>query len=135
MGIWSKKSFSGVELEYSPISSHITGKISFYTRDQHADAGPNRHPALWGPDADIFRPERWLEMKGNKIKLGVYDNLYVTRISAYMIITFSSRGGFGAGTHSCIGWRFASVFFHPSCGGGTDVFLEFMSSNLSISNY
>ena len=35
----------------------------------------NRHPDLWGPDPNIFRPERWFEMKESKIKFGVYGNL------------------------------------------------------------
>jgi len=54
-------------------------------------AAYNRHPNLWGPDPHVFRPERWLDMKENKVKFGVYGNL----------------GIFGAGIHACIGWRFA----------------------------
>jgi len=54
-------------------------------------AAYNRHPELWGPDPHVFRPERWLDMKEDKIKFGVYGNL----------------GIFGAGVHACIGWRFA----------------------------
>jgi len=54
-------------------------------------AAYNRHPDLWGPDPHVFRPERWLDMKEDKVKFGVYGNL----------------GIFGAGIHACIGWRFA----------------------------
>jgi len=32
---------------------------------------------LWGPDADVFRPERWFEMDGQvESPVGVYGNLY-----------------------------------------------------------
>jgi len=58
-------------------------------------SGYNSHPDVWGSDARVFRPGRWLEQGVNKTDtpLGVYGN----------ILTFS------AGERSCIGWRFALI--------------------------
>ncbi|KIJ49094.1 hypothetical protein M422DRAFT_28101 [Sphaerobolus stellatus SS14] len=54
----------------------------------------NRLPEVWGPDADQWRPERFLEgTPAQKTSLGVIANL----------ATFSS------GVRSCIGWRFAVI--------------------------
>jgi len=59
--------------------------------------GYNLNPDVWGPDAMEFRPERWLELSGEKTQtpLGVYGNL----------LTFST------GPRNCIGWRFAVAEF------------------------
>ena len=36
-----------------------------------------RNQDLWGPDADVFRPERWFEMNEQvESPVGVYGNLY-----------------------------------------------------------
>jgi len=51
----------------------------------------NRLPSVWGPDADQWNPERFLNLK--KTSLGVYSNLM----------------NFGGGAHSCIGWQFAVI--------------------------
>ncbi|KDQ64100.1 hypothetical protein JAAARDRAFT_64014 [Jaapia argillacea MUCL 33604] len=59
-------------------------------------AAYNRYPDIWGSDAHIFNPDRWLtdHVKDNKVPtVGVVGNL----------LTFSS------GLRSCIGWRFAMV--------------------------
>ncbi|KAF5314792.1 hypothetical protein D9758_017507 [Tetrapyrgos nigripes] len=50
----------------------------------------NRLKSVWGADADVWNPERFLDIKKGTT-LGVYANL----------MTFS------AGVRSCIGWRFA----------------------------
>ena len=37
----------------------------------------NRNQDLWGPDAQVFRPERWFEMNEQvESPVGVYGNLY-----------------------------------------------------------
>ncbi|KAF5367579.1 hypothetical protein D9758_003717 [Tetrapyrgos nigripes] len=50
----------------------------------------NRLKSVWGADADVWNPERFLDIKKGTT-LGVYANL----------MTFS------AGVRACIGWRFA----------------------------
>jgi len=55
-------------------------------------AGYNRVKSVWGEDADIWNPLRFIEDKTEKpVKVGMYANL----------MTFS------AGVRSCIGWRFS----------------------------
>ncbi|KIJ32005.1 hypothetical protein M422DRAFT_36040 [Sphaerobolus stellatus SS14] len=59
----------------------------------------NRLKNLWGDDANVWNPDRFLGERLNdlpKNTLGVYANLS----------TFSS------GVHSCIGWRFAILQLH-----------------------
>ncbi|VDC07112.1 unnamed protein product [Peniophora sp. CBMAI 1063] len=52
----------------------------------------NRNPVVWGEDADIWNPERFMNInKASQTSVGVYANL----------LTFS------AGVRSCIGWRFS----------------------------
>ncbi|KAF8589246.1 cytochrome P450 [Ramaria rubella] len=56
----------------------------------------NRLPEVWGEDAEIWRPERFLEVMGSgkeRAGLGVLSNL----------ATFSS------GIRGCIGWRFSMI--------------------------
>ncbi|TFK50064.1 cytochrome P450 [Heliocybe sulcata] len=57
-------------------------------------AAYNRYRELWGPDANVFNPDRWMsshERNKEHTSIGVVGNT----------LTFSS------GTRSCIGWRFA----------------------------
>ncbi|GLB39980.1 putative cytochrome p450 [Lyophyllum shimeji] len=59
------------------------------------EIGYNRNTSVWGDDADVWNPERWLGDKKaeKKYPLGVYANL----------MTFSG------GAYGCLGWRFAVV--------------------------
>ncbi|KAG6333136.1 hypothetical protein ID866_5950 [Astraeus odoratus] len=57
-------------------------------------AAYNRDKEIWGDDAHLYNPDRWLEgiAKDKKeIVLGVYANLFT----------------FGGGYRGCLGWRFA----------------------------
>ncbi|PBK60199.1 cytochrome P450 [Armillaria solidipes] len=55
-------------------------------------AAYNRNKEMFGEDADIFNPDRWLrESQKQKVALGVYAGLFT----------------FSGGPRSCIGWRFA----------------------------
>jgi cytochrome P450 len=55
-------------------------------------AGYNRNPEVFGEDADVFNPDRWLQSNEKKgPTLGVYGNLLT----------------FAGGVRTCIGWRFA----------------------------
>jgi len=58
--------------------------------------GFNRSPEVWGPDANEFRPERWLRPDANVVDPakqcgGMHANVAT----------------FGGGPKGCIGWRFA----------------------------
>ncbi|KAF9528519.1 cytochrome P450 [Crepidotus variabilis] len=56
-------------------------------------AAYNRNTEVFGDDADVFNPDRWLRDSSNKKTpgLGVYSNLLT----------------FAGGIRACIGWRFA----------------------------
>ncbi|KAG7448520.1 cytochrome P450 [Guyanagaster necrorhizus] len=56
-----------------------------------ATSSYNRLKSIWGDDADVFRPERWLEELPKGQALGPYANLM----------------SFFGGQRACIGWRFA----------------------------
>ncbi|KAG2037512.1 cytochrome P450 [Suillus americanus] len=59
-------------------------------------AAYNRNKELWGEDAHVFNPDRWLDGTAKEKKatsIGVYSNL----------LTFLG------GVRSCIGWRFAVI--------------------------
>ncbi|KAL4255526.1 Cytochrome P450 superfamily protein [Pleurotus pulmonarius] len=60
--------------------------------------GYNRNKKVFGEDADVFNPERWLRPSDGKKQsvVGVYAN----------VMTFA------AGVRSCIGWRFALYELH-----------------------
>ena len=59
----------------------------------------NRSKALWGADADVFKPERWLSEDGKTI------NNSGGATSAYAFLTFNH------GVRSCIGQGFAVAEF------------------------
>ena len=47
----------------------LTERSYYYSRGRNQD--------LWGPDAYVFRPERWFEMDEQvESPVGVYGNLY-----------------------------------------------------------
>ncbi|KAK0480744.1 cytochrome P450 [Armillaria novae-zelandiae] len=56
-----------------------------------ATSSYNRLKSIWGDDADVFRPERWLEELPKGQALGPYANLM----------------SFLGGQRTCLGWRFA----------------------------
>ncbi|TFY57341.1 hypothetical protein EVJ58_g7079 [Rhodofomes roseus] len=56
--------------------------------------GYNRLPEVWGADAQVWNPYRWMDTNREKhINVGVYGNL----------LTFSG------GVKACIGWRFTVI--------------------------
>ncbi|KAK0231349.1 cytochrome P450 [Armillaria fumosa] len=60
-------------------------------------AGYNRNKSVWGEDAHVFDPARWLRGNASKeVPVGVYGNLF----------------SFAGGLRSCIGWRFAVLELH-----------------------
>ncbi|KAJ7218140.1 cytochrome P450 [Mycena pura] len=79
---------SGKVITELPVPKGTVIQVSF--------AGYNRHPDVFGDDAHVFRPERYLDdTVKDTIKLGVYGN----------VLTF------GSGVRTCIGWRFAVYEF------------------------
>ncbi|KAK0213326.1 cytochrome P450 [Desarmillaria ectypa] len=59
--------------------------------------GYNRNKDVWGEDAHVFNPARWLQGNMSKeVPIGVYGNLF----------------SFAGGLRSCIGWRFAVLELH-----------------------
>ncbi|KAJ7126049.1 cytochrome P450 [Mycena epipterygia] len=75
---------SGKTITEIPIPKNIILVVS--------TAGYNRNPDVFGEDAHVFRPERWLDgTVQTSTSLGVYGNLMT----------------FGSGHRACIGWRFA----------------------------
>ncbi|KAG1737832.1 cytochrome P450 [Suillus paluster] len=68
------------------------------TRIVASIAAYNRNKELWGEDAHVFNPDRWLDGTAKEKKatsIGVYSNLMT----------------FGGGVRACIGWRFAVIEF------------------------
>lgn len=67
-----------------------------------------RNKSIFGQDADVYNPERWLREDSPKsnVPLGVYSNLYALSISNDSSLTHYSFT-FTGGPRSCIGWRFA----------------------------
>jgi len=60
-------------------------------------AAVNRDPAIWGPDADQWIPERW------------FKPLPETVIEAYLPGVYSHMMTFMGGGRSCIGFKFAET--------------------------
>ncbi|KAJ7252811.1 cytochrome P450 [Mycena rebaudengoi] len=79
---------SGKVITELPIPKGMVIQVSF--------AGYNRHPDVFGEDAHIFRPERYLDGTVQyTTKLGVFGNVMT----------------FGSGPRTCIGWAFAVYEF------------------------
>ncbi|KAF5331464.1 hypothetical protein D9758_015486 [Tetrapyrgos nigripes] len=57
----------------------------------------NRNPALWGPDAFEWKPERWLSPLPKEL------------VDAHIPGIYSHLMTFGAGTRSCIGFKFSQL--------------------------
>ncbi|KAG1839922.1 cytochrome P450 [Suillus subalutaceus] len=82
----------------SPRSGHVIRELPVPkgTRIVASIAAYNRNKELWGEDAHVFNPDRWLNGTAKEKKvtsIGVYSNLMT----------------FGGGERSCIGWRFAVI--------------------------
>ncbi|KAG2347348.1 cytochrome P450 [Suillus weaverae] len=88
-----------------PLSQPITTRSGDVIRELPVPKGTriivsiaayNRNKELWGEDAHVFNPDRWLNGTAKEKKvtsIGVYSNLMT----------------FLGGVRSCIGWRFAVI--------------------------
>jgi len=82
---------SGKVIHELPIPKGLRLTLSFYAYQTNKD--------LWGDDALVFNPDRWLEEREKSGALiGVYANLL----------------SFSAGVKNCIGWRLALVQIQAS---------------------
>jgi cytochrome P450 len=63
----------------------------------------NKSVDVWGPDAVLFRPERWGEVRAQGAGAETIPGMYAG------VLTFLNGGGGagGAGNRACIGWKFA----------------------------
>ncbi|TFK29213.1 cytochrome P450 [Coprinopsis marcescibilis] len=85
-----------------PITSPSGEKISEVTVPSGTQiilgaASSNKDPVLWGPDADEWKPERWLSP--------FPDSLVEARIPG----VYSNLMTFSGGTRSCIGFKFSQL--------------------------
>ncbi|KAI0634999.1 cytochrome P450 [Trametes polyzona] len=79
-------------IDGSPISSVSVPKGSIAVISFSAC---NRNPALWGPDADEWKPERWLSPLPRAVEETAIPGVYANLMS------------FSGGQRSCIGFTFA----------------------------
>jgi len=80
-----QKTVTGETITSIPISRGQRIQLSFLAY--------NRLQEVWGPDADVWNPKRFIDgsQSSQKTTLGVLSNIAT----------------FGSGVRSCIGWRFA----------------------------
>ncbi|KAJ8515829.1 hypothetical protein ONZ45_g6795 [Pleurotus djamor] len=78
---------SGEEINqvFIPKGTKIAASVTAY----------NRNKGVWGPDADEFNPDRWLNRQKPAVSIGPFEGLLT----------------FGGGRRACIGFRFATVEF------------------------
>ncbi|KAG6898148.1 hypothetical protein C0992_004864 [Termitomyces sp. T32_za158] len=95
------KTASGQSLDNLPIPKGLKVILSI--------AAYHRNKDVFGKDADVFNPERWLRKTDEKRgpTLGVYGNLYFSSSSSPEILDVIIRLTFAGGIRACIGWRFA----------------------------
>ncbi|KAI0281778.1 cytochrome P450 [Russula aff. rugulosa BPL654] len=88
--------------EVIPLSEQVRCRSGSVTKELYipqgthiiiSDVAYHRNRDIWGEDADVWRPSRWLDgsVKSPGTTVGVWTNLM----------------SFGAGHRSCLGWRFA----------------------------
>ncbi|KAF5346787.1 hypothetical protein D9758_015732 [Tetrapyrgos nigripes] len=109
-----------------PLSTPITGNdgtpitelhVPKDTRIMISILNSNRNPAIWGPDALEWKPERWLSPLPNEVVEahipGVYSHLYGAFFSLMLTIwrlnILAFRMTFNAGRRSCIGFKFSQL--------------------------
>ncbi|THH17362.1 hypothetical protein EW146_g3432 [Bondarzewia mesenterica] len=89
-----------------PLSRFVQGKDGSFIERVTVKAGTmvvigaaavNRDPLIWGPDADAWRPERWLEPMPNSVA------------EAFLPGVYSNMMTFMGGGRSCIGFKFAET--------------------------
>jgi cytochrome P450 len=68
----------------------------------------HRNQPTFGKDADIFRPERWLEGNAKEMERSMYQASDTTPFPAlvYLMLIYA-RAQFGGGSHLCIGRNLA----------------------------
>ncbi|KAG7444714.1 cytochrome P450 [Guyanagaster necrorhizus] len=83
-----------------PLADPVTTSTGVKLTEIHVEKGQlveigigyyNRNPTVWGSDADVWNPDRFLGQLDKQTTVGVYANLL----------------SFSAGVRACIGWRFA----------------------------
>ncbi|KAH7913518.1 cytochrome P450 [Hygrophoropsis aurantiaca] len=109
------RSASGTLLSSIPIPEGTTIFISIIAA--------NRNKELWGPDADEWKPERWLTPSGERIQGAVRDNTLGDDVGSARFGekvpgtkdgvkypgVYSSMMTFLGGSRACIGFKFADM--------------------------
>ena len=78
--------------------------VTPYLSIRHAHWSMHRNTDVFGQDAHLFDPERWLDGRvQTTTSLGVYGNLYETSVIRLKHSDFCGRMTFGSGHRACIG--------------------------------